>query len=66
MSAIEAIQKNPQIANVFILSENPRLSLACGPPMFVLGGAQEPRFTFRTLRDLLAFYDKFEKATQIR
>lgn len=65
-SAIGVIQKNPSATNIFILSENPPLSLACSPSMFVLGGAQEPRFTFPTLNDLLAFYEKFEKATGIR
>lgn len=65
-SAIEAIQKTPNVANVFVLSENPRLSLACGHPMFVLGGAQEPRFTFPTLKELLVFYERFEKVTRVR
>lgn len=65
-SAIGVIQKNPNVANVFILSEKPPLSLACSPSMFVLGGAEEPKFTFPTLNALMAFHKKFEKATQIQ
>jgi hypothetical protein len=63
-SAIEAIKKNPNAANKFMLSDE-LLSLTCEPPRFVLGGAVEPRYIFITFKDLARFYEKFEKATRI-
>jgi hypothetical protein len=63
-SAIEAIGKDPNSANKFVLSDE-SLSLTCEPPKFVLGDGKEPQYAFPAFRNLTRFYENLAKAVRI-